>query len=331
MRLPRVGPRAFLRLSQASLVLVALNIVSGGAVRLTDSGLGCPDWPTCSGRSVTPALSFHPAVEFGNRMVVVALTAVLAATLLAALRRAPRRRDLTWLSAGLVIGVVGEAVLGGIVVYTKLNPFAVMSHFLLGMALLTVAVVHTLRAGRAGAPGRALVDPLRRRTATLFLGLLALAVTAGTATTGAGPHAGGKGALRLAVPLDDMARTHSSLVIAAVAVLLVELALLHRAGAPEAVQERGRLLLAATAAQGVVGYTQFFLHLPALLVALHVLGATVVWSAALWFADGLWAHDHEAAVPGERAAATDAVDVGRLVVESQVLAPAAERPALSGR
>lgn len=329
MQLPRVGPRAFLRLSQASLVLVALNIVSGGAVRLTDSGLGCPDWPTCAGRSVTPALSFHPAVEFGNRMVVVAVTVLLAVTFLAALRRSPVRRDLAWLSGALVLGVVGEAVLGGIVVYTKLNPYAVMSHFVLGMALLTVAVHLTLRAGRAAGPGRALVDHLGRRAAALGLGLLALAVAAGTATTGAGPHAGGKGAVRLPVPLDDMARTHSSIVLVATVVLLAELARLYRAGAPEAVQERGRLLVAALAAQGVVGYSQFFLHLPAVLVGIHVLGATAVWSAALWFVDGLWAHAAEPAAAAGSSSPADGTVLGD-GVDPQVAA-AADQPALSGR
>lgn len=332
MQLPRVGPRAFLRLSQASLVLVALNVVSGGAVRLTDSGLGCPDWPACAGRSITPALSFHPAVEFGNRMVVVAVTVLVAVTLLAALRRAPARRDLTWLSAGLVVGIVGEAVLGGIVVYTKLNPFAVMTHFVLGMALLTVAVVLTLRAGRAGDGGRAVVDRLTRRAAALFLGLLALAVAAGTATTGAGPHAGGKGAVRLAVPLDDMARTHSSLVIAAGILLLVVLALLYRAAAPESAQERGRMLLAAVVVQGVVGYTQFFLHLPALLVGIHVLGVTVVWSAAVWFVDGLWSHAAEtAAVEEPIATAVPAAGGDGPRLDPQAAPPVTERPALSGR
>ena len=290
MQLPRVAPLAFLRLAQTSLVLVVVNVVSGGAVRLTDSGLGCPDWPTCSARAVTPPLSFHPVMEFGNRMVVVALCVVVGATFLAAMRRTPWRRDLVWLSAGLVSGVVGEAVLGGIVVYTKLNPYAVMTHFMVGMALLSIALVLTFRAGRASGAGRPLVDRRTRWLATALLVALGLAVAAGTATTGAGPHAGGANAVRLPVPLDDMARTHSSIVIVTGALLVLELALLYRSLAPETVQKRGRALLAAVVAQGAIGYVQFFLHLPALLVGLHVFGATLVWSAALWFADGLFAH-----------------------------------------
>ncbi|HMK62627.1 MAG TPA: COX15/CtaA family protein, partial [Acidimicrobiales bacterium] len=293
MRIPRVSPLAFLRIAQISLALVVLNIVSGGAVRLTESGLGCPDWPTCSARQVTPPLSFHPLMEFGNRMVVVVVCVAVGATLLAALRRDPWRKDLVWLSGGLVVGVLGEAGLGGIVVYTKLNPYAVMCHFMLGMGLLTGTVVLALRAGRAGSPGRRLVGPRPRRLAGLLLVGLAMAIAAGTATTGSGPHAGGADAVRIPVPLDDMARTHSGLVLVTGALLLAELTLLYRSVAPPAVQARGRMLLAAMVAQGTVGYVQFFLHLPALLVGIHVFGATVVWSAALWFVDGLAAHAPE--------------------------------------
>ena len=289
MQLTGVTPRTFLRITQVTVVLVVLNIVTGAAVRLTDSGLGCPDWPTCSQHRITPALSFHPAVEFANRMVVVVLCVATAATLLAALRRTPRRRGLVWLSAGLLGGVLGEAVLGAVVVYTKLNPYAVMTHFLVGIALLTDAVVLALRAGQVPRCG-ALVSKVgrgERRISQVMLGLLALVVAAGTATTGAGPHAGGPGAKRLPVPLADMARLHSSIVICLVGLTLLLLYLLDRSGAPSSVLERARLLLGAMVAQGVIGYTQYFSHLPALLVGVHVLGVTVVWTAMLWFYDGL--------------------------------------------
>ncbi len=289
MQLTGVTPRTFLRITQVTVVLVVLNIVTGAAVRLTDSGLGCPDWPNCSQHRITPALSFHPAVEFANRMVVVVLCVTTAVTLLAALRRTPRRRGLVWLSAGLLGGVLGEAVLGAVVVYTKLNPYAVMTHFLVGIALLTDAVVLALRAGqvpRVGA-GVSKVGRRERRISQAMVGLLALAVAAGTATTGAGPHAGGPGAKRLPVPLADMARLHSSIVICLVGVTLLLLYLLDRSGAPPSVLERARLLLGAMVVQGVIGYTQYFSHLPALLVGVHVFGVTVVWTAMLWFSDGL--------------------------------------------
>lgn len=307
-----ISAGAFLRLSQVTLALVVLNVVTGAAVRLSDSGLGCPDWPTCSRTSITPALSLHPAIEFGNRMVVVVLCVGALSTALAALRRRPRRADLVWLSAGLVGGIVGEALLGAVVVYSKLNPYAVMSHFLVGMALLADAAVLALRAGRGGGAGLSKVSGRQRGLARAMIGVLALAIAAGTATTGAGPHAGGPGATRLPVPLSDMARTHSSIVIVLVLLTLALLYSLDRSGAPGSVQERGRLLVVAMVGQGVLGYMQYFSHLPAVLVAVHVFGATVVWTAMLWFYDGLSHHAPEsAAVPvADTGAAGGAVGVG---------------------
>lgn len=291
-------------------MLVVLNIVSGAAVRLTDSGLGCPDWPTCSVRSITPTLSFHPAMEFGNRMVVVALSVLVVATVVAAALRRPGRRDLGWLSAGLLAGVVGEAVLGGVVVYTKLNPYAVMTHFMVGIALLTVALVLAIRAGGGvGAPRRAAVGAGVRRLAYSFTTVTLVAICAGTATTGAGPHAGGAKAVRLPVPLDDMARTHSGLVLVAAALLLCLLLVLHRSRANRSLQDRAQLVLAAVVGQGVIGYVQFFLHLPALLVGIHVLGATLVWCATVWLLDAV---RRPAAGPGivELVPATASVGAG---------------------
>jgi cytochrome c oxidase assembly protein subunit 15 len=302
-----VSPRTFLRLAQASVGLVALNIVSGAAVRLTDSGLGCPDWPTCSRRSLTPPLSFHPVVEFTNRAVVVLLCIGVALALGAAVARAPRRRDLVWLSGGLLAGVIGEAVLGGVVVYSHLNPYVVMVHFSVGIALLTDAVVLALRAGRE--PGtRPAVAKVPGATVTLaraMLVFLALAVVAGTATTGSGPHAGGKGAKRIPVALADMARVHSGIVIVVVALALVVLYRLERGAAPPSVLARGRLLLGATVVQGAIGYAQYFSHLPVLLVGVHVFGATLVWTAMLVFVDGLWSRG-----PGV-ATAPAPIDAGR--------------------
>jgi cytochrome c oxidase assembly protein subunit 15 len=296
---------------------VALNIVTGGAVRLSDSGLGCPDWPTCFRHRLTPPMSFHPSVEFGNRMVVVALCIAAAVTLAAALRLVMPRRDQVWLAAGLIGGVVAEAVLGGIVVYTKLNPYVVMTHFVVGMALLSVATVLALRAGRSHGPavaasgdtpragrGALKVDRSTYLLSRVVLVGLAVAVAAGTATTGAGPHAGGRGAKRLPVALADMARLHSSIVLVVAALTVVLLCLLARQGALGAVQDRGRVLLVVMVAQGVIGYTQYFSHLPALLVGLHILGASMVWVTMLWFHDGLRHRGSEVAARGPSPAPT---------------------------
>ncbi|HVA04059.1 MAG TPA: COX15/CtaA family protein [Acidimicrobiales bacterium] len=379
MQLPGVTPRAFLRITQVTLVIVVLNIVTGAAVRLSDSGLGCPDWPTCSQHRLTPALSLHPDIEFGNRLVVVVLCIATALALVAARRRSPRRRDLVWLSAGLLGGVIGEAVLGAVVVYTKLNPYVVMTHFMVGIALLTDAFVLALRAGRpdmvgagvrdgvgarVGAPvskagvsqagvsqagvsqagvsqagvsqvgvsqvgvsqagvsqagvsqavvskaGVSKVGAREKRVSQVMLVLLAVVVMAGTATTGAGPHAGGPGAKRLPIALEDMTRIHSGLVICLVALTIALLYLLDHTGAPRSVLDRGRVLLAAMVIQGGIGYTQYFSHLPALLVGVHVLGVTVVWMAMLWFSDGL---THHGAVP--RPDETAGINIDRVATD----------------
>jgi heme a synthase len=291
--LPTVRPRGFQRVTQVALGLVVLNIVSGAAVRLSDSGLGCPDWPTCSQHHLTPPLSLHPAIEFSNRLVVVVLCLAAAVVLLAAVARRPRRRDLTWLAGGLIGGILGEAVLGAVVVYSKLNPYVVMTHFMVGIALLTVAVVLALRAGQGPGPATLMVRPGVRRLARAMLVVLVLAIAAGTATTGAGPHAGGKGAKRIPVPLADMARIHAETVIVLGVMILAMLYLLDHTRAPERVMAKARIFLVVMVGQGVIGYTQYFTHLPALLVGVHVFGVTVVWAAMLWFYDGLSHHPLE--------------------------------------
>lgn len=293
----RIGPVAFLRLCQATLAVIALNIVTGATVRLTDSGLGCPDWPTCAHDKLTPPLSLHPVVEFANRMVVVVLVVFCALTVVAAFRRTTVRRDLVWLSGGLILGVIGEAVVGAFVVYSKLNPYVVMVHFMIGMLLLAVAVVLALQAGHAPGRGMSVVTPAARWLGRALVALVLVVLTAGSATTGAGPHAGGVGAKRIPVSLHDMARTHAEIVLTTLVVLLVLLYVLWRTDAPAGTQDRGRILLAAMVVQGIIGYTQYFTHLPVVLVGIHVFGAAVVWSAVLWFHAGMTTHPAEVADP----------------------------------
>jgi cytochrome c oxidase assembly protein subunit 15 len=289
----RIGPRPFLRLCQVTLAVVVLNIVTGAAVRLSDSGLGCPDWPNCSQHHLTPVLSLHPVIEFGNRVVVFLLVVACAVTVIAAFLRRPARRDLRWLSGGLILGVIGEAVLGAIVVYSKLNPYVVATHFMVGMALLAVAVVLTLRASHGGGRGVVVVSTTARRLSRLVVGLVVLVLAAGAATTGTGPHAGGKGAKRIPLGLEDMTRIHAEIVIATVVAVLVLLWVLWRSDAPASVQNAGRVVVMVMIAQGVIGYTQFFTHLPPVLVGVHVLGASLVWAAVLWFHHQMSVHAPE--------------------------------------
>jgi cytochrome c oxidase assembly protein subunit 15 len=277
-----VSPSTGHRVNLVAFVLTALIVLTGGAVRLTGSGLGCSNWPECSAGHLTPALQFHGLVEFGNRLVTIVLVIAVAASFLAMVCRAPRRSDLIWLSGGLVAGVLAQAVLGGIVVYTKLNPYVVMVHFLATMLLLVDAVVLVHRDRLDYAPGSAhlLVPRVLIRLYYALLALLTLVLAAGTATTGAGPHAGDASgqqiAKRIPIALRDMAELHSSLALLMVGLTLGLVVALHAAGVPERVRRSARVLMIVMVAQAAVGYTQYFTHLPALLVEVHLLGATAI-------------------------------------------------------
>jgi cytochrome c oxidase assembly protein subunit 15 len=281
-RTPTISPSLSHRLDVLALAMTALIVVTGAAVRLTGSGLGCSNWPECSAGHLTSALQFHGVVEFGNRLVTVVLTIAVAAAFLGSVFRTPRRRDLVWLSGGLVIGVLAQAVLGGIVVYTKLNPYLVMVHFFATMLLLVDAVVLVHRSTRDYGQGAAhlLVPRPLIRLYYGFLALLALVIAAGTATTGAGPHAGDASgqqvAKRLPVALRDMAELHSSLALLLIGVTIGFVVAVHMGDTPERVRRSARILLVVFVAQAAVGYTQYFTHLPALLVEVHIVGATAL-------------------------------------------------------
>lgn len=294
-RLPRVSPVAYRRVTLAAQFLLAFIIVTGAAVRLTGSGLGCTDWPTCeSGRVVAP-LEYHPMIEFGNRLVTGAVSIVVVLAVLGSLLRVgPRRRDLVRLSLGLVAGVIGQIVLGGVTVLSHLWPPFVMSHFLLSMLILWCAVVLHHRAGEpdstAGEARAPVVDDTTWRLGRLLVVAAALVVFMGTVVTGTGPHPGSSGDQlvdRLPFSLHDVARIHGALVMAFLALVLVVIARLVRTGAPGHVRRQSELLLLVLVSQAGVGYAQYFLGVPALLVAVHVAGAVAVWAAVLRFSLGL--------------------------------------------
>jgi cytochrome c oxidase assembly protein subunit 15 len=309
-----VSPATVRRLAIASLVAVCLIVLTGAAVRLTGSGLGCPDWPSCYQRQVTPQLSFHPLVEFSNRLVTVALTVLIAATFLAALRRRPFRGDLMWLTVGLLGGVLAQAAIGALAVYTKLNPYVVLLHFLASMVLVAVAVVLVHRSNRHYKMGSAV--PLVPRSVILggraILGLLGLVLVAGTFTTGAGPHAGNSEgqlvARRIPVALRDMAELHSSLAVLLVGLTLGLVVALHVAAVPERVRRAGRVLCGVMVFQAVVGYTQYFTHLPGALVEGHVLGATALVVGTVQFLLAMNDHPVEVGAFGSGATRTGRVD-----------------------
>lgn len=281
-RLPIVSVSLFRRLSAITLGLVALIVLTGAGVRLTGSGLGCSDWPDCTRGHLTPALHFHSMIEFSNRMVTVVLVIAVAITFLAALRRRPYRRDLVWLSAGLVVGILAEAVVGGIVVYTKLNPYVVSVHFLATMLLLVNAVVLLHRSDRdyRSGSGHLLVP---RAVLWFYRGVIALlgvVIIAGSATTGTAPDAGGASgqlvAKRIPVSLRTMTEIHAGFALLLLGMTIGLVVVLMVIDVPERVRKAGRILLIVMAAQAGVGYTQFFTHLPAVLVEIHELGVTVL-------------------------------------------------------
>ncbi|HKH89018.1 MAG TPA: COX15/CtaA family protein, partial [Acidimicrobiales bacterium] len=184
MRLPRVSPSTVRYVALAAVVCYALLMVSGAAVRLTGSGLGCPDWPSCYHTQFTAHVSFHPLVEFVNRCVTAALTVVSFVALYVAFARTPRRRDLRWLAGGLAVGIAGQIVLGGLVVLFKLNPYLVAVHFLLTIVILADAIILYHRSGIGPEydedRSEPTVSPELRWLGRLLLATLAVLSTAGT-------------------------------------------------------------------------------------------------------------------------------------------------------
>ena len=262
-------------------------VLTGAGVRLSQSGLGCSDWPTCSGDQLVPAWGLHPWVEFGNRLLTFAVSAPVAGAVLAAHRRRPRRRDLIVWAWGLVAGVVGQIVVGGVSVLLELQPLSVASHFLLSMVLLWNSVVLWVRANSGPAPARPVFpSSIRNHSRAMVVAATAVLVT-GTVVTGAGPHSGDSRAERLQIALVTAARIHSATVWLLVAVTVALALRLSRLG-PDPRRTIGAgprrlvtFLMAAIAAQGAVGYTQYALGVPAALVEVHVFGSVVVWCLAL--------------------------------------------------
>jgi cytochrome c oxidase assembly protein subunit 15 len=288
--LPKVSPARFRQLALAAACCYGALVVTGGAVRLTDSGLGCADWPECSAGHLIARMSFHPLVEDVNRFISVLVTVLTVAVFIAALRRAPFRRNLLALAGGLVAGYVGQIVLGGLVVLFKLNPYLVALHFLLTLAIVADAIVLYHLAGESPTPAERRVDPTLIWLARLVLGATCLVVTVGTVVSGAGPHAGGAGAKRIGIAFESIAQLHSDVALFLIGLTLATTFALHQAKAPAVVQRRARTLVEIMALQGTLGYTQYFLHDAAGVIELHLLGATLVFSAAVAFYLSLYRH-----------------------------------------
>lgn len=283
MALPSVSPASYRRITLFAVVALAFIVLTGAAVRLTGSGLGCTDWPTCEqGRLAPGEITDAPAmIEFVNRLITGLVSVAVILAVAGAARRIPRRRDLIWLAAGLVAGVLGQIVLGGLVVLFELSPRLVMGHFLVSMLILWNAVVLHHRAAGPGGSVAPLVGPsLMNVTRSIFV-VGALVVFTGTVVTASGPHAGDSQAARLGLEVPDVARIHGIWVVILVVLSIVLAIGLARRAAPPSVQRAARLLLGVLAVQAAIGYTQYFTGVPALLVGFHILGAIGVWIAVV--------------------------------------------------
>jgi heme a synthase len=268
------------RLAMASLVMNVVLVVTGGAVRLTDSGLGCPSWPRCATVRLAHHDALHKFIELNNRRLTGVLVVVVLATLIAAILD-HREVKLAWL---LAASIPAQAVLGGITVLTKLNPWTVSAHLLLSMAIIAIAFLLWWRvSGRMDDPVPA--GAAVRSAAVAILVLCAAVLALGTVVTGSGPHAGSADEYgrvhRSGLNVASMTQLHADAVMLLVGVTIGYVLLVRATGAGRRAYRAGLILLAMELAQGVIGYVQYFTGVPAGLVAAHMLGASLVWIAAL--------------------------------------------------
>jgi len=275
----RLTPAAYRRITVVALAMLAIIVVTGALVRLTGSGLGCVDWPACNQDRFIDVSSTHGAIEQVNRLFtgIVALSVIVA--VLGSLVRAPRRRDLTWLSVGLVVGVLAQVVIGGIVVLTGLHPLWNMAHFLVSMVLVSMAALLVRRAGEPdGVPRQRALDQVTYRLTWGVAVLGTAAIVTGTVVTATGPHAGDENASRLGFELASVARVHGITVIATLSVAALLALRLWRAdgGARTALRTPLETVIALGAIQGTVGYVQWFAGVPVGLVAIHIALATAI-------------------------------------------------------
>ncbi len=277
------SPVLLRRLAFASLVANVGIVVTGAAVRLTGSGLGCPTWPRCTDESYTTTaeMGVHGVIEFSNRLLTFVLVAIAAAGFLAALLQRPRRRSLVLLSGAVLIGIPGQGVIGGITVLTNLNPWVVGLHFVLSIALIAGAYAFWRRAASSDQPARPLVPPPVRTLARLTALVSLAVIIVGVIVTGSGPHSGDRGAKRNGLAPEAISQVHADLVFLLVGLSVALWFALRAVQAPRPAVRAAATLIAVELAQGLIGFVQYFTHLPVALVAAHMLGATLVWTATL--------------------------------------------------
>jgi len=269
------SPAVVSRVALANAIANGVIVVTGGAVRLTGSGLGCPTWPRCTGSSLVPTreLAAHGVVEFTNRMLTFVLTVAAIAVVVVVFRSV--RRDLRKLAVLSFLGIPAQALLGGVTVLTGLNPWTVAAHFLLSMVLVAVATTLWLRSREPGVG-----QPLLRRPFVLLVtgiaAVTAVVLALGTIVTGSGPHSGDPKAGRTGFDPELVSQLHADVVFLLVGLTVALLVALYAIDSPGRVRRAARDLLIAQLAQGLVGYVQYFTNLPIVLVLVHMAGAVLI-------------------------------------------------------
>lgn len=293
------------RILLLNLGMQVLIVVTGGLVRLTGSGLGCPTWPQCEPGSYIPTFQaadgIHPYIEFGNRMMGILVGVVALATLVAVLRWG-RRRPLPLLAGLVLTGTLGQGVLGGITVLTGLSPVTVMAHFLISMGLVVVStlLVWHVRSARPQTHLAGEVGPgpvVARRLGVVTAAVAAVVLVLGTMVTGAGPHSGDAGdPARLGLDPRTLSWLHADSVMIFCGLVVAVLVTTYLAPTLYAARRPWQVVLGITVAQGLVGYLQYALGLPVPLVSLHMLGAALLTLALTWAVRSLVAASAEGKV-----------------------------------
>ncbi|NGN68256.1 heme A synthase [Streptomyces sp. A7024] len=279
------APRTVQRAALIALAMSILIVITGGAVRLTGSGLGCDTWPKCSGESLTPTgeMGIHGAIEFGNRMMTYVISAAVGWAIICIRAAKPRRRPLTRLAWSQFWLVMSNAVIGGITVLTALNPYSVAGHFLAASGLVTVAFITWYRTREGDGGPDWLVGQIVRKLARVLVGFTAVLVAAGTVVTGTGKHAGDSSDVpRMGwISWENAAHVHAFTAWAVVALTIAVWIAIKVMDGPRGPLNATRDLFLVLMSQAVIGYVQYFTDTPEILVAVHMLGSTLVWIAAL--------------------------------------------------
>lgn len=276
---PTTHPWLF-RVLLVNLVLEVFIVVTGGVVRVTESGLGCPTWPRCVAGSFTPVADqsqgFHKFIEFGNRTITGAVSVAAILVIIAIWRLAPERRRLRRIAVLPLVGVMLQAVIGGVTVLTGLRPATVSAHFLASMVLVALSAYLLYRVSECDGPSIPLTPAPVRVTAWATAGLGAVVLILGTVVTGTGPHSGDATTPRFGLDPRTVSWLHADAVMLFAGLVVAVLLAVHLTGAGVRARRAWLAVVGVTALQGVIGYTQYFTGLPGGLVIAHMLGASLL-------------------------------------------------------